>query len=313
MTGALILARSVSSISHRGRRYLESVLEHASAPQASVRREVEREIKRVSAEIRQLPARAQAEAGASFERMQARMRAEVAALPDELPPAGAVWGAVDRMRRTWLAELRRFAADVVRRHESLERDARALGARLGTLPARAVDITIAAPQPVPPADARGLYGTLQEQYGRDGADRIANLLDSVRQGHMGADSAKLAIAHIIDMPKHRAELIMRQEIGRAAQAENQEQMERLGERVQGIAKEWSSALLRSTRIGHREAHGQIVAADEPYLVRPDLESPYERLMYPKDPSGSIGNTANCTCHSLPRVDAVSLRPSQALS
>ncbi|MCJ7830934.1 MAG: phage portal protein [Dehalococcoidia bacterium] len=67
-------------------------------------------------------------------------------------------------------------------------------------------------------------------------------------------------------------------------------------------REWISALDERTRtppdseFDHLGAHGEVVGADEPF-VRTG-----EELMWPGDPSGSVGNLANCRCTVAPVLD-----------
>ena len=64
---------------------------------------------------------------------------------------------------------------------------------------------------------------------------------------------------------------------------------------QNYEKVWIAVLDQKTRIGHVWADGQIVDANEPFLVDG------EYLQFPGDPNGSPGNTINCRCASVPRI------------
>lgn len=68
-----------------------------------------------------------------------------------------------------------------------------------------------------------------------------------------------------------------------------------GRLEQNYEKVWIAVLDQKTRIGHVFADGQIVDADEPFLVDG------EYLMFPGDPNGSPGNIINCRCVSVPRI------------
>ena len=60
------------------------------------------------------------------------------------------------------------------------------------------------------------------------------------------------------------------------------------------SREWVSALIPNrTRVEHELAHGQRRGLREAFEVGPDL------LMYPGDPSGSVGNIVNCLCALAP--------------
>lgn len=303
MTGAQYLALHITALGRLRRARLERVLEHEADRGGNVRQEIDASMERILKRIKRLPERAAAESRSAFERMRERILGEVAAMPSTISDA-----VMRRFERSWMDEIGRYADELERRHRILDADARALGAKLGGAPAAAIDLDIAPPAPDPGKDPRGLYTDLREKYGEEPMERVANILDSIKRGRMGANDGKLAIAHIVDQPAHRAEAIMRTEIGRAAQEANQDAMDRIGERRRGLAKEWSSARLRSSREGHLEAHGQVVPHDEPFLVRPDYNHAFERLMYPGDPRGSAGNVVNCACVSVPRVEALVVKP-----
>lgn len=57
-------------------------------------------------------------------------------------------------------------------------------------------------------------------------------------------------------------------------------------------KEWISAFISTTRPEHADADSQIVKMNKPFNVGGEL------LMFPGDPTGSVGNVANCYCSTL---------------
>lgn len=59
-----------------------------------------------------------------------------------------------------------------------------------------------------------------------------------------------------------------------------------------LTKEWIAILDRRTRPWHSQADGQIVSVKDYFLVGG------ERLMIPRDPNGSAGNTMRCRCESV---------------
>ncbi len=62
------------------------------------------------------------------------------------------------------------------------------------------------------------------------------------------------------------------------------------------SKAWRTAGDDRVRPAHRQAgvdYAEGIPIDEPFIVGG------EALMYPGDPSGSIGNTINCRCVSVP--------------
>jgi hypothetical protein len=60
-----------------------------------------------------------------------------------------------------------------------------------------------------------------------------------------------------------------------------------------MQKEWISASDERTRAAHREANGQIVDFNKPFIVKG------EELMRPGDPRGSASNVINCRCSMAP--------------
>jgi len=64
---------------------------------------------------------------------------------------------------------------------------------------------------------------------------------------------------------------------------------------QAHEKVWIAVLDQKTRLGHVFADGQVVDADEPFLVDG------EYLQFPGDPNGSPGNIINCRCASVPKI------------
>lgn len=92
---------------------------------------------------------------------------------------------------------------------------------------------------------------------------------------------------------YRAERIARTEIISGARSGQYH-----GDKQSGIVigKTWRSALQERTREGHREANGQTVAFDEPFIVA-NANGQYEPLMHSGDTSlgASASNTINCRC------------------
>lgn len=56
-----------------------------------------------------------------------------------------------------------------------------------------------------------------------------------------------------------------------------------------MAKVWVAVGDNRTRLAHKEADGQTVPINEPFIVH------NEKLMYPGDPNGSAENVINCRC------------------
>ena len=262
--------------------------ERAARVPKTLARALQRLSLKVANQIDRLPIEAEREAGKAFREMQRRMREKVRGL-DERPSEGQI----ARIAGEWTSEIRRFTDALARRHAPLEAKYAALGQKMADLPVRALRLDIAPPAPWLGTDARGYYLGLEDRYGPD-AKRITNILDRVRRDEMDLTKARLSIAKIIDLPEHRAALIMRQEIGRINQEVGYERSQEVGEQVRGLQAEWLSILdPRRSRPGHMEAHGQVVENDQPFLVRPDRKHALERLRFPKDPNGSPGNVMNC--------------------
>lgn len=92
----------------------------------------------------------------------------------------------------------------------------------------------------------------------------------------------------------RAETIFRTEYGRVLEMANQADILSNAEHIPGLKKRWICTF-RNSRDPHMSAHNQLVDADKPFIVDG------EKLMYPKDPDASAGNTINCRCISVPVV------------
>lgn len=92
--------------------------------------------------------------------------------------------------------------------------------------------------------------------------------------------------------KYQAERLVRTE---ATNAANYATMQSAQDIFPGadMQKEWISASDERTRAAHREANGQIVDFNKPFIVKG------EELMRPGDPRGSASNVVNCRCSMAP--------------
>lgn len=72
-----------------------------------------------------------------------------------------------------------------------------------------------------------------------------------------------------------------------------------------LSKEWVSTNDDRTRDSHRDANGQTVAMDEPFILE-DAEGNKDELMYPGDPDGSAAEVINCRCVSVYKADTDAL-------
>lgn len=112
----------------------------------------------------------------------------------------------------------------------------------------------------------------------------------------------------------RTERIARTEINRVYSISGQARMEQAAEQLPDLKKRWITSLSERVRgigekrktprrspisgmiIDHRKAHDQVVKVNEPFIVSG------EKLMFPRDPSGSAQNTVSCECVSVPEVE-----------
>ena len=92
--------------------------------------------------------------------------------------------------------------------------------------------------------------------------------------------------------KYQAERLVRTEATNAANAATMQSAQDIFPGAD-MQKEWISASDERTRAAHREANGQIVDFNKPFLVKG------EALMRPGDPSGSASNVVNCRCSMAP--------------
>lgn len=124
-------------------------------------------------------------------------------------------------------------------------------------------------------------------------DVIMTLWDVVYEGPFTIDKAAERIEESYSFSHERAVTIARTEIisaGRSGQY--------YGDMQSGIVigKKWMSAHQDRTRDGHREADGQVVAFDEPFIVA-NGSGQMEPLLFPGDTSlgASASNVINCRC------------------
>ncbi|WP_430391079.1 phage minor head protein [Dyella sp. 20L07] len=139
---------------------------------------------------------------------------------------------------------------------------------------------------------------------QDISTRALNKLNgSLIQHVIGGQSLSDTITDVQNIlggaPRSRAMTLTYTEIGRVHSVAQDERLQQAGQIVPGLRKRWLKSGKRQPRLDHVHAHNQIVAFDQPYVVGG------EQLQYPRDPSGSAGNTINCGCLSQPVVDGSS--------
>jgi uncharacterized protein with gpF-like domain len=147
---------------------------------------------------------------------------------------------------------------------------------------------------------------------KDLTSSAQSAIDGVlRRAALGGLKVQEAIAQIgtsLDTSKTfssiaaRAETIFRTEVLRiqsiATQARMQSNAEAMRRAGWALKKKWLATIDLRVRASHLAANGQIREQDEPFLVAG------EELMYPRDPSGSAGETINCRCVSSPVVERI---------
>ena len=122
---------------------------------------------------------------------------------------------------------------------------------------------------------------------------IQVLWDSVYDGDYTVKEMTAELKRGFGFSDHRAETIARTEVVGAARSGQYHSDIQSGI---VIGKKWRSALQERTREGHREADGQIVPIDEPFLVA-NKNGKLEQLLFPGDSSYncSADNLINCRC------------------
>lgn len=136
-----------------------------------------------------------------------------------------------------------------------------------------------------------------------GNSAIASINSVIAQTLIGTTTQADAIsqvAMILDSPRRRAQTIIFTEVGRAHAMASHAAMVEAADQIPGLRKRWVRSGKLHPRRDHVAAHGQIRLAAEPFLVAG------EKLMHPRDPDGTTGNTINCGCMSVPLVDGSTL-------
>lgn len=125
--------------------------------------------------------------------------------------------------------------------------------------------------------------------------QIENILQIANQNGWGVKKTVAALKNT-DITKQRAELIVRTETMKAANAGAMVGAAELGFAVQ---KEWVSTIDNRTRriprdqYDHLHMNGIRVGFDERFII-PSTKT-IDAMLYPGDPAGSAGNVVNCRC------------------
>lgn len=151
----------------------------------------------------------------------------------------------------------------------------------------------------------GLEGVRRRIFGVTETTR-QQIVNAVQRGYSEGTPVREVAANIREVTpaisRMRAQTIARTETHGAANFGSNEAAKQTG---LPLRREWLAAHDMRTRtvdpligdpdeFGHRQADGQIVGMDQPFLV-PKRGGGVESLMYPGDPHGSPGNTISCRC------------------
>lgn len=131
---------------------------------------------------------------------------------------------------------------------------------------------------------------------REAVMRINTVITQSLIGTTAQSDAITQVAQILGSPRRRAQTIIYTEVGRAHAMATQAAMIEAAPQIPGLRKRWLKSGKIHPRVDHVRAHNQVVLAAEPFLVAG------EKLMHPRDPNGSAGNTINCGCMAIPVVD-----------
>lgn len=110
--------------------------------------------------------------------------------------------------------------------------------------------------------------------------------NGIEMGKSQDEIADLIKDALVGVSEWRAQTIARTEVHTAASWAQQETAKRTGSEM---AREWCAVEDDRTRDTHREADGQVVGMDEPFIVGDS------QLDFPGDPNGPPEETINCRC------------------
>lgn len=133
-----------------------------------------------------------------------------------------------------------------------------------------------------------LISSVTEQTRKDIKDVVETAL---REGLSASETATLISQVARTKSASRALTIARTETGRASSYTMQAVAKSMNVEMK---KTWVASRAGSTREWHKDANGQTVGIDEPFLVK-NGKGREEQLMFPRDSSGSADNTINCRC------------------
>ncbi len=131
------------------------------------------------------------------------------------------------------------------------------------------------------------------------AEKISSQLGLVMIGSQGVGDAVSNIANLFEKQgRTRALTIVRTELGRAYGVATQKRLTQAREHLPGLKKQWRRSGKVHSRVGHDTIDGQTQDVDKPFILGNGV-----KLMHPRDPAASVGETINCGCESLPWMDS----------
>ncbi len=183
-----------------------------------------------------------------------------------------------------------------------------LGAAQVDDPLRAAGIDVNLPQPSLSILQASQLATVDliTNLSRQAAEDIKSEILLAANGAKTPFDSIMAIEKSLDDPAtfgtiaNRAEVITRTEVGRVQSIAAQARQEAAAVAVPGLKKQWLWSGV--SRQNHASINGQIREIDEPFDVPAYRSCAAEKLMFPRDPSGSACQTINCGCQSIPYKD-----------
>lgn len=128
-------------------------------------------------------------------------------------------------------------------------------------------------------------------------NRINAQLAQVMIGMQPASDALTRIESILGgATRQRARTILYTEVGRAYSIASQDSLDAATAQLPGLKKRWLKSGKRHPRPDHVSAHGQVRAANTPFVVGG------VKLMFPRDPKAPASHVINCGCLSIPVTD-----------
>ena len=113
-------------------------------------------------------------------------------------------------------------------------------------------------------------------------------------------AAELPSRSVFTSLESRAEAIVRTETNRAFSIVTQTRISQVARQAPGLKKQWVAVMDSATRPTHAEADGQVVGANEPFVVG-DYTA-----QYPRSPELPPEESVNCRCQVAPVVDEEAL-------